>query len=72
MKRIVSFPVLAFPLIAAAQETADKSANGTMYGLAIGLVIFLALVGVYSVYERVRDWMEAKEERAEEEAKKLK
>ena len=72
MKRIFSFPALVLPLVAVAQETADKGASGTMYGLAIGLVIFLALIGIYSVYERIRDWMEAKEERAEEEAKKLK
>jgi len=70
MKRIFSFPALVFPLVALAQETADKTDKGTMYGLAYGLVIFLALIGAYSIYERVRDWMEDKEKRAEEEAKK--
>ena len=72
MKRIFAFPALAFPLVALAQETADTGNKNSIYALAIGLVIFLVLIGIYAVYEHICDWKEAKEQRAEEAAKKLK
>ncbi len=71
MKRLLALIVFAYPLLAAAQEAADKGGRGNFYFLGIGLVIFLAVVGVYSVIEKVSDALEAKRNRAEEETRKL-
>ena len=69
MKRICAFLVLAFPFAAFSQEVADKLDKGTVYGLSYGLMIFLTLIGVHTVYEKIRDTLEAKRSSADEAAR---
>ena len=64
--------MFAFPLLAFLQETAEKAEKGNFYFLFSGLVIFLALIGVYSLFEKIRDRLNEKKDHAEEASRRLK
>jgi hypothetical protein len=66
---LASFLLISTSL-AFAQDVSAKSEISHMYYLGIGLVIFLALFAVYSIYEKINYWCEDKAERKEEEARR--
>ncbi len=71
MSRKWFLSLVMLPFAAVAQESGETVGIGSMYFLGIGLVIFLALVGIYSIVEKIRDAREEKINREEEEARRL-